>query len=988
MEIWLREIGGSASGRPVAALSKVRFVLFTLMLALLCSHNVSAAAKNGAVGARINRQGIGISSEKLALPGIVVVKLKPGVAASIQELLKVPELEGRILKEANPRAVQSLTQTTKIELDKPSEILNNIYLVNYSGTVTPAMVAQSLLKNADVIYAEPHYVYKVSDSSFTPNDPLISQQYALSLIQAFHAWGTSEGDATVVVGIVDTGVDWMHPDLYRNIWHNPHWQTDSNYPADSIGWDFGGAGSTDAQANYIPTPDNNPQEDGPHHGTHVAGIVAAVANNGIGIAGVAPNCKIMAVKTSQGNWVDNNGEPYIVYGFEGIIYAANNGARVINCSWGGVGYSQYEQDVIDYATAKGGLVVAAAGNDASNEFETPGYYDNVLSVAATDENDNATYFTNYSYNVSVSAPGLGIVSTWDTTRYASLSGTSMASPCAAGVAALVVSQHPGYTPQQVLEQVRVSADNIDALNPSYVHQLGSGRVNAYKALTVSSPGVQLSDVVLSDSVGGNNDGTFTDGETIQVFGTLTDWLVPTSNLQITITTSDPYVTIINGSISVGSLSSMGNYDLKNSPLSFKVKNGVPASHLAQFLISMKDGSYNDYSGFSVLLDPTFNQLGVNNIATTITAQGNIGFNDYPNNAQGVGFIYMPDGDSLLFEGAFMAGTSSSQEVDVARDSSGSEESADFRREGLVQVKTPGTKADQEATTAFNDSDATSNRVGIGVSLHTYSYNRDSTGNFIILEYKIDNLNSTAINNFYGGIFLDWDISPYDDIASYDKNYQLGYAYDHTRGKKTYVGCALIYGANPNFTAINNADPNTGTYSGFNKLRKWNALSGKTGVSQVGPADIAMVMSGGPVSIQPNSDTILAFVLVAGDTLSDMETSVRVATEVYETETHVVSPPTIPTLARLRQNYPNPFNPTTNITFDLVENARVTVEVYDVIGQKIATLTDQNYQAGNDQPNPPLSFSARNLASGVYFVRLKAVSSTRTYIQAMKMMVVK
>ena len=146
------------------------------------------------------------------------------------------------------------------------------------------------------------------------------------------------------------------------------------------------------------------------------------------------------------------------------------------------------------------------------EFFTPAYYDNVLSVAATDANDAATYFTNVSYNISVSAPGLSIVSTWGTNQYVSLSGTSMASPCAAGVAALVVSQHPEYTPQQVLEQVRVSADDIDSLNPGLVHQIGFGRVNAYRAVTVSSPGVELSDMVLSDSAYGNNDGTFTDGE--------------------------------------------------------------------------------------------------------------------------------------------------------------------------------------------------------------------------------------------------------------------------------------------------------------------------------------------------------------------------------------------------------------------------------------------------------------------------------------------
>jgi serine protease len=979
-----KDIQGKSIHRR-GTLWRTKATLFLLTLGLLNSVNVSAAAKYGTAGTMAVRRGIGINSNKLALPGVVVVKLKPGVNASIQELFKVPELEGKILKEANPQSIRSLTAVTRIRLDKSSVLLGDIYLVDYSGTVTPAMMAQTLLKNSDVVYAEPHYIYRVA---LTPDDSLLSQQYALSKIQAFQAWNITQGSSSIPVGIVDTGVDWMHPDLYGNIWHNPHWQTDVSYPADSIGWDFGGAGSI-SNGNYVATPDNNPEEDLPAHGTHVAGIVAAVSNNQIGIAGVAPACKIMAVKTSQANFVDQSGEPYIVYGFEGIIYAADNGARVINCSWGGPGYSQYEQDVVNYATAKGALVVAAAGNDYhSTEFFTPAYYDNVLSVAATDPNDNADSFTNISYNISVSAPGLNIISTWGTGQYIPLSGTSMASPCAAGVAALVVSQHPEYTPQQVLEQVRVSADNIDAINPDLVHQIGFGRVNAYRALTVSSPGVELSDMMLSDSVYGNNDGTFTDGETIQVFGTLTDWLAPTSNLQVTLTSSDPYVTIVNGSISVGSLSTKGTYDLITNPLSFKVNNGIPAGHVAQFLVLMKDGSYSDYKGFSVMLDPIFNQLSLNNIATTITAQGNIGFNDYPNNMQGLGFIYKPDDDSLLFEGAFMAGTSSYKEVDVARDSSGLEESGDFRREGVVQVKTPGSVADQEATTIFNDSNATSNKLGIQISLHTYSFSRDSTGNFVILQYRISNLNSSPIDNFYGGIYLDWDISPYEDIASYDRSYQLGYAYDSGRGKKTYVGCALIYGASANYTAINNDDPNTGANTGFSKSRKWNALTGATGITRVGPTDISMVVSGGPVSIQPHSDTMLTFALVAGDTLSDLETAVRVAKSIYESQTHVVQPPAIPTLARLNQNYPNPFNPTTYITFDLTNNAKVTVDIFDVLGQKVATLTDRDYQMGSFSSRSPLAFSAAKLASGIYFVKLTAVSKTQTFVQTRKMVVIK
>ncbi len=958
---------------------------------LVCSVNVYAAAGNISGGPRIYRGMSTIDPDKPALPGVVVVKFKPGVVPSIQELFKVPGPQKQIVTEANPGSMQPLLNIVHARLDKSSAILNNIYIVHYSSTVTPALLAKSLSLNPDLEYAEPHYMYKVSGGDLMPNDSLIAEQYALSKIQAFNAWNITEGDSSVVVGIVDTGVNWMHPDLYANIWHNPNWQSDTSYPGDSIGWDFGGAGN----GHGSPTPDNDPREDFPppyEHGTHVAGIVAAVANNTIGIAGVAPKCRIMPVKVSEADETDpQSGYPYIVYGFEGIIYAADHGARVINCSWGGPGYSQYEQDAVDYAASKGALVVAAAGNDDHSEvFESPAYYNNVLSVAATDQNDLATDFTNVNYDVSVSAPGLAIWSTIGTAdTYAQESGTSMASPCAAGVAALVASQHPNYTPQQILEQVRVSSDNIDTLNPGFAYKIGFGRVNAYSALTVSSPGVMLNGVTLSDSAGGNNDGVFTDGETVSVLGTATDWLKPTTNLQLTLTTQDPYVTVVNGNVKVGALQTMGTYNFGNNPLSFKVGAETPAGHIASFVIKISDGSYTDYKGFDVLLNPTFRNLQVNNIATTVTSKGNIGFNDYPNNSQGDGFIYLPDRDSILFEGAFMAGISSSQVVDVARDSTANaaEEDNDFKPVGLVNVQKPGIIADQESVLMFDDSNATSNRVGIMVTLHTYSYHRDSTDNFILLRYRIRNLNTTRINNLHAGLFFDWDIGPngQNNLAEYDSPYQLGYAYNATRVPRTFAGCALVSGAPVNYMAIDNAASN-GIYNGFSKLYKWQALSSGTVYDSAGPSDISMVVAGGPVSIAPAADTVLAFVLAAGDTLQDLEQAVAVARIL---NSQIVDsgavPPNLSDLAELYQNFPNPFNPSTTISFALKKQSRVTIDVYDVIGQKVKTLVDGTFPSGGPYT---ASLSSYGLSSGVYFVRLIASSGNESYTQTRKIMVLK
>jgi len=666
----------------------------------------------------------------------------------------------------------------------------------------------------------------------------------------------------------------------------------------------------------------------------------------------------------------------MLYGYEGIIYAADNGARVINCSWGSVGYSQYAQDVIDYATSEGALVVAAAMNDHSEELVQPAYCENVLSVAAVDQNDVAATFSNYSYNISVSAPGVSILSTLGTSSYSNMSGTSMASPCAAGVAALVASKFPNFSPQQILEQVRVTSDNIDSINSGYKNLIGYGRINAYRALTeTSSPGVQISGITLSDSVGGNNDGMFTDGETVQIFGVAENWLSPTSNLHLSLSSTDNNVTIVNGNISIGALGTLDSYNLRNNALSFKINKGTPDGHVANFVIKISDGAYNDYTGFTAIFNPIFSNLSANNIQTTISAAGNIGYNN--NVLEGIGFIYGPDNDNVLSEGAFMAGTSPTTLVDCARGAPQNVnlEDSDFLPFTLVNVKTPGLVADQEAVTSFSDSNATSYRVGIQVTLHTYAWNRDSTSNFILLEYHIHNLNTTPDSNFFAGLFFDWDVGANgsNNVADFERAISLGYAYNQTRTPRTYVGCALLGGGAINYSVIDNADPITGIYKTFTKLRKWQCLSGGTVTTKAGPTDISMVVSGGPMTIQPNSDIILPFVLAAGDTLADLERAVTVAKEMYGTTTRVEKEPSTPKREELCQNFPNPFNPTTEIRFSISKLSTVKMKVFDILGREVATLVNEQRAAGNYS----VKWNASNLPSGVYFCQLRAGSFVGT-----------
>ncbi len=340
------------------------------------------------------------------LSNTVVIKLK---SVPVGGLLKTQNVTAQLNSEFKQFKFTSSYSVFGNQSNTTAFGLNKIMFVKYSSNADPQVVAGKIKKMSNIEWAEPKYVRRVT---FTPNDPFFNTQYSLNLINAAEAWNISKGDATVVIGIVDTGVDWKHPDLYANIWHNPTWQNDAaTTPGDSIGWDFGG---------LTGTPDNNPMEDKPFHGTAVAGVASAVTNNNYGIAGIGYNCKIMPVKAAQGNITDASGNPYIVYGFEGIMYAVDHGAKVVNCSWGGGGYSNYEQSVVDYALSKGTLIVAAAGNDNSNEDFYPASYKGVLAVAATDQNDVRASFSNYAANVSVCAPGVSIYSTFDTLSFSNV----------------------------------------------------------------------------------------------------------------------------------------------------------------------------------------------------------------------------------------------------------------------------------------------------------------------------------------------------------------------------------------------------------------------------------------------------------------------------------------------------------------------------------------------------------------------------------------
>jgi len=322
----------------------------------------------------------------------------------------------------------------------------------------------------------------------TPNDPSYPLLWGLNNtgqtggtpdadIDAPEAWDIQTGNPNTVIGVIDTGVDYNHPDLVDNIWTNPGEiggdgiDNDNNgYIDDVRGWDFA-------------YNDNDPM-DVHGHGTHVSGTIAAKGNNSVGVTGVAWNAKIMPLK-----FLNDIGSGRTSNAILALNYATANGIKITNNSWGGGPDSQGLRDAINSAGQQGALFIAAAGNGSQNTDITPLYpasynLSNIISVASTDHNDALSIFNNGGSNygltsVDLGAPGSDIYSTTPGGTYGYKSGTSMASPHVAGGAALVWSQNPNWTAQQVKNRLLDTTDAIPALSGRTV---SGGRLNLYNAL--------------------------------------------------------------------------------------------------------------------------------------------------------------------------------------------------------------------------------------------------------------------------------------------------------------------------------------------------------------------------------------------------------------------------------------------------------------------------------------------------------------------------
>ncbi len=752
------------------------------------------------------------------------------------------------------------------ELAESTRKLQRIYAVHHEESFDSRRVAAALARDPNVVYAEPRFVRepmwdlagseeRESVMLETPNDPLFREAPYMQRFRMPDAWDVVKGEqGDVMIAIVELGgIGMSHEDLRGTVWTNPGEipnngvDDDANGFVDDVhGWDF------HANLPIVPGSANSP---GVWHGVAVSGAALAEADNGIGLAGTSWNARFMP----------------LVGTLSAITYAALNGADIINTSYGGFGYTNTEAQVMQSAVDEGALVVAAAGNNGVNSDQVPFYPANFpvnLNVGGTLAGSDVNYYS-YGRSVNVFAAGRNVVVTTPVNAYGREFGTSFASPLVAGIAALVKTANPHFTPHQVREQVRLTADNIDAVNDaSLTGLLGRGRVNAFRAVTESGfPAVRMTEYQL---IGGER--ALQSGESVEVTARVTNYLADTDNLTIEWFSDGAFVEFDTGPISIGRLATGENIEISTS---FKLNENTP--YRAHFFVSprARDGSYDDAADIVRLNANEGETLAhrTDAMGFTITSEGNIGFLD--NRSRGVGRgVWMYDENnqerSILFEGSLVVANG----PDAVSDGFFNSErrflipSQDMdlipKKGARLEIREPGQLVTQEGRMELVDSGA-DNPIGVEILQESFVDTAEQNKDFIILRYTLTNPTGRTMENMHVGLMFSWGMnaSRNPDYVGFDRSRSFGFNQNTASNPTLTVGTMPLTATAPvHFRAL-------GDRAEMTDQTKWSYLTGGIRTPASSADHWTQVTGLGPFTIDPGKEIQVAFAVVTGSSREDL-----------------------------------------------------------------------------------------------------------------------
>ncbi|HOX83666.1 MAG TPA: T9SS type A sorting domain-containing protein, partial [Chryseolinea sp.] len=497
--------------------------------------------------------------------------------------------------------------------------------------------------------------------------------------------------------------------------------------------------------------------------------------------------------------------------------------------------------------------------------------------------DKVATFSNYGKTIDITAPGVNTFTTGFNDIYQNQTGTSFSAPIVSGAAALVWAANPTYTPLQVGEQLRISADPIIYANSAskYANKLGRGRLDIKNALTIESPSVRASKPLLVKDDGNPPD----PGQTANLYFDFTNYLKSTSSgLEITISSTSTFLTISKNTIRPGIISE--NSTIRNTldPFIVTIKSTTPLNTPIEVVLTFKDGAYSDLQTISFVI-PSYIDINENNITTSLSSNGRMGYEDSQNSTNGSGFVY--NDENILYEMGLIMGTSSSDLSNSVRSINNTFDQ-DFTTASKIVKITPGERSYSEVSGTFRNM-PTAGTESLLVSYRSLVWKDLVYSNFIILEYKVKNTTANPVTGFYFGIFADWDISLNGggDRAGWNDDVKLGYAYPAQASNLPQSGIQSLSG-NAQYYAIDNDESISGNplgiYDGYTDSEKFTTISSGLGRTQAGDVthgnDVSHVVSSGPYLINAGEEITIAFALHGANTYTSLVTSAKYADSLY------------------------------------------------------------------------------------------------------------